>query len=128
MHNKVVHLFDKDNDEGGKKMYIGGILKQRMQDLNIGLRALADEALVEESQIRDILSDKLSISEIDLMDLDLIAQVLYCNLEYFTNEEIRKSDMINAAMNRGQANSKSNRVKGQLQQFANDFVFLRNLL
>lgn len=128
MVKKVVQLFSRDNCKVGEKMYIGAILKERMSSLNITATELASETLMDETQIIDILSDSVSVSEIDEMDLEFIGQMLYCCPDYFINKDVRNKDIINAAMNRGGKDAKSNKVKGQLQAFANDFLFVKNLL
>lgn len=122
--NKVIFLLDRLE---GEKMYIGEILKKRMQDLDIDISTLSDESLVDEEQIIDILDNKLSANEIDEFDLDLISQVLYCKPEYFLNESVREKDILNASMNRGISDPYVNLVKGKLQQFGNDFSFLRRI-
>lgn len=109
-------------------MYIGEVLKQRMIDLDIHPAALAEEALVDRKVIDDILSNKLSISEVDTFDLEFIARVLFCSVDYFLDETVRKTDIIHASMNRGESSPFVNKVKGQLQSFANDFLFLSNIM
>ena len=52
---------------------------------------------------------------------------LYCDINYFVDEESRKKDLIHSSMNRGCNDIKSNTVKGQLQVVANDFIFLKQI-
>lgn len=109
-------------------MYIGEILKSRMKALDIDVNMLADKSLVDTDLIEDILNDKLSLEEIDEFDLELIAKSLYCDINYFVDEEYRKKDLIHSSMNRGCNDIKSNTVKGQLQVVANDFIFLKQIM
>jgi transcriptional regulator with XRE-family HTH domain len=128
MNKKVVQFVRKSNyHKGEERMNVGGILKKRMKALGINSANLAEQSLVNESIINDIINNKISIDQIDELDLEFISQILYCSPNYFANEEVRKKDIINSALNRGVSDKKSNNVKGKLQQFANDFAFLRSL-
>lgn len=127
MNNNIIIFPSTDESKEEEKMYIGEILKDRMNNLGIDIMKLSDEALIDKEQIQDILDNNVMVSEIDEFDLELISQVLYCKPDYFFNQKIREKDILNASMNRGISDSHVNIVKGKLQQFAIDFNFLRNI-
>lgn len=109
-------------------MYIGEILKSRMNALDINIELLADKSFVDQELIEDILENNIDLENIDVFDLELISKSLYCNVDYFIDENVRNKDMIHSSMNRGSNDVKTNTVKGQLQVVASDFIFLRQIM
>lgn len=121
-------ILEFNNFRRGKRMFIGDILDKRMKALNISIEALADDTFLDENYIQEIIEDKVSLEEIDPIDIEFISRVLFCKHDYFTSEDVRNRDIIHASMNRGINESSTNVVKGKLQRFANDFVFLKSVL
>jgi len=127
MDKKIVNMNEKRVKLGGKGMYIGGVLKERMSCFDMAEHQLCEEALIEADELQAILNDKLSFDAIDEVTISFISQVLYCNPEYFIDQQIRNNDIVNSSLNRGASTSKSNEIKGMLQRFSDDFSFLRQL-
>ncbi|MTI49720.1 MAG: hypothetical protein FH761_17960 [Firmicutes bacterium] len=109
-------------------MFIGATLKSRMDTLGITVEKLADEAILDIEFVQKIMNDKVSIHEIDEMDLEFISDVLYCKPEYFYDQSSKEKDLIYSAMNRGIDDTKSSKVKGNIQNFTKDFIFLKNIM
>lgn len=128
MNNKVVPFRKADNCKEDVKVYIGGMVKARMEALGVSVSVLAEKTFMEESQINKILNNEVSFDQIDEADLDFISQVLYCKPDYFIDETAQRKDILSSSMNRGCSDVKSNIVKGKLQQFAEDYVFLWDLM
>lgn len=113
--------------KGGENMYIGHVLKQRMDYFKISKEKLSEEALVDIDELNMILNDNITYDNIDELTLEFISQILYCKPEYFINNSIRNKDLINACYNRGNSTPKSNKIKGILQSFTEDLSFLCEL-
>ncbi|PWX62864.1 hypothetical protein CYK82_13840 [Clostridium perfringens] len=113
--------------KGGKNMYIGHVLKQRMDYFKISKEKLSEEALVDIDELNMILNDNITYDNIDELTLEFISQILYCKPEYFINNSIRNKDLINACYNRGNSTPRSNKIKGILQSFTEDLSFLCEL-
>ncbi|CEP97583.1 Uncharacterised protein [[Clostridium] sordellii] len=109
-------------------MVIGKILESRMNALGMNIDQLSDRSFVEKETIEEILNNRLGLDDIDMFDLEIISKCLYCNVNYFTDEKYRKKDIIHSSMNRGNNDTKSNNVKGQLQVIASDFIFLKQIM
>ena len=109
-------------------MYIGEILRERMELFGFDVEQLSEEALVEKSLINNILNNKIDVEEIDEIDLEFIARTLYTTSNYFLDKNERDKDMLNVSLNRGISDKKTNIIKAKLQQFANDFVFIKEIL
>lgn len=74
-------------------MYIGGLLKQRMNLLGYtDIYVLSKESLVATDVIDDILNDKIQYENIDELDIDLISQTLYCKPKYWIDKKVRDKD------------------------------------
>lgn len=111
----------------GKNMYIGHVLKQRMDYFKISKEKLSEEALVDIDELNMILNDNITYDNIDELTLEFISQILYCKPEYFINNSIRNKDLINACYNRENSTPRSNKIKGLLQSFTEDLSFLCEL-
>lgn len=108
-------------------MYIGHVLKQRMDYFKISKEKLSEEALVDIDELNMILNDNITYDNIDELTLEFISQILYCKPEYFINNSIRNKDLINACYNRENSTPRSNKIKGLLQSFTEDLSFLCEL-
>lgn len=120
-------IFITFNEEVTKQMYIGGVLKERMDCFNISTEHLSEISLVKLEEIEGILNDEISLGDIDEISLNFISQSLYCAPDYFINSDIRESDVIHSSLNRGDATAKSNEIKGKLQMFCDDLSFLMEI-
>lgn len=109
-------------------MYIGEIMQERMQALNISAEHLAEESLTDIELIDDILNNNKTLEDIEEFDIEFISDVLYCSPEYFIDKEIRDKDILYSSLNRGVKDTKSNITKAKLQKFANDFSFLMEIV
>lgn len=115
-------------NKGEVKMYIGNILKERMECLGVSISTLAEDAFLDEDIVSNIINNKISLQEIDELDLEFISSSLYCDVDYFKCSESRNKDIIHASMNRGICDPKTNIVKGRLQRFVEDFIFLEDII
>ncbi|MBU3089826.1 hypothetical protein KPL42_15175 [Clostridium gasigenes] len=109
---------------GGENMYIGILIKERMKALGISKDELVENSFVDEEIIDKLLDNKQSISEIDVMDMEFISETLYCKLDYFLDENVRKKDVLNNSLNRGSKSIKSNNVKVKIQDVMENFEML----
>lgn len=112
---------------GGLDMFIGDIMKDRMESLGITECDLINKSLVDDDIVIGLLNNSLSISDVDIDDIDFISQVLYCSPEYFTEKEVRKIDVLNSSLNRGTASIKSNNIKVKIQSIMEDFEFMESI-
>lgn len=119
--SKVIFLKDR---MGENNMLIGEILEERMKCLGINIDELSEKSLIDKEVLIEIINNERTIDE---LELDFISQVLYCTQDYFKDSDIRKKDVLNCALNRGNSDVKSNIVKVKLQQFASDFEFLMTI-
>lgn len=108
-------------------MYIGEVLKERMECFNISTEHLSKVSLVDYDVIEKMLNNEVSVSDIDEISLSFISQSLYCEPDYFIDPSIRNSDVIHSSLNRGDSTSKSNEIKGILQMFCDDLSFLMEI-
>lgn len=125
--SKVLPFVKHNGKKEGENMYIGDVLKQRIDALGLNLDILSENTFIDESFLSKILCNEIKICDIENVDLDIISQALYCTPEYFYSEEARKKDIVNAALNRGFSDVRSNMVKAKLQSFADDFFYLGEL-
>lgn len=108
--------------------YIGNELQDRMNLLGMDVSALSKMTFVDEDTIKDILTDKLAYEEIEEFDMSLICSALHCDVRYFVDSEVRNKDLLISTMNRGKDSVKSKNVKAKIQDYMNDFVFVREIL
>lgn len=127
MKLNIINLDEYRKMIGGTKVYIGGILQERMDYFGMTKERLSDEALVDIDELNDILDNKVSFDEIDDVSLNFISQAMYCNPEYFIDNKVRNADIVKSSYNRGYSTCKSNKVKGLLQSFTDDLAFLVEL-
>ena len=114
---------------GGVLMqYIGSKLLDRMKLLGISVSALSRMTFMDEETLKEILSNKQAYEEIDEFDLSLICSALHCDALFFVDGEVRKKDLLVSTMNRGKDSVKSRNVKAKIQDFVNDFVFVREVM
>lgn len=109
-------------------MTIGEILYDRMSVFNLDANALAEISFVDDTIINNLLSDTMLFEELDDFDKEMICNALYCDKEYFVNEQIRKRDIISSSLNRGGDTPQSILVKGRIQSFLSDYIFIKDIL
>lgn len=112
---------------GGVNMVIGNIIKERMKSLGITQKELLERSFVDEDILNGLISDCISVSEVDIDDIDFISQVLYCTPEYFTEKKVRDNDVLTSSLNRGDIGIKSNNVKVKIQSIMEDFEFMNSI-
>ena len=133
-----VHLIprykgDVENPKGGirnfKKAVVpfGCLVKERMELLDMDINSLSDETFVEIETLENIIEEKISLKDIEEFDMNMIASALYCTPEYFIDESIREKDIINNSLNRRADNSVSILMKGKIQNFVRDFIFIQGI-
>lgn len=109
-------------------LYIGEDVKNRMNLLDLTVDEVADKAFMEKGAVDAIIQNKVALEEIDEFDLSLLCGVLHCKTEFFTDEAVKRKDLLLASMNRGLDNEKSRKVKAKIQDFMNDFAFVTDVL
>lgn len=109
-------------------MNIGNILKNRLEKLGISIDQLSGDCLLKKEFIKGILEDQISLEKIDMFDLKLISNELYCTPAYFWDENKRKKDVVLSSFNRGNDTKKSNLAKARLQKYVSDYIFLKNVI
>lgn len=108
-------------------IFIGAELKKRMNKLGYNVSKLSEESLIDEEIIRKLIRNEIGVENIDDIDLKFLCQTLYCSKEYFTDDEARNKDILNASSGEGIGDIKVNLIKVKLQRFAEDFDFLRKI-
>lgn len=108
-------------------VYIGDVVKARMDLFGFTLDRLNEESMLPLNLLEGIIENKISISQIDDFDLNVLASTLYCEPDYFVSEDARNSDVVFASHNRGECTHKSNLVKAKLQNFMKDLLFLKSI-
>lgn len=87
--------------------------------MGITLEDLADKSFLTKEYIEEILSDEVLLESINDYDLALICNILGVQEEYFSDEKVRKNDLVNA-----KDTKKVKEVKVRLQNYMYDFNFL----
>lgn len=108
--------------------YIGHILKNRMDMLGISIFDLSEITFINKDIIQAIVENKRAYEEIDVFDLSLICNALHCDMHYFIDDKVRNNDLLISTMNKNKDSSKSITVKAKIQDFVNDFTFLKSIL
>lgn len=127
MGKNIININDYRSKDGGEKMGIGSVLRERMDCFDMTKDKLCEEALINSDELEALLADEIKYNEIDEVTLSFISQVLYCKPEYFIHAQYRKDDLISSSLNRGASTPKSNEIKGILQSFSEDFCFIMEL-
>lgn len=108
--------------------YIGSELQDRMNLLGIDVSTLSEMTFMDEEVINDIINNESAFEEIDEFDLSLICSALHCDAQYFVDGEVRNRDLLISTMNRGKETIKSKNVKARIQDFINDYAFVKDVL
>lgn len=108
--------------------YIGNDMQERMNYLNMSAENLANRAFMEYNDIQAIIHNEVSLDNIDEFDFSLICSLLHCKPEFFTDKIVRERDLLVNAMNRGNDNKESVKVKAKVQDFINDFTLINEIL
>lgn len=109
-------------------IFIGNELQKRMTILGLNVKELADKTFSDAKDIQAIIDNKAEFNSIDKFDLALICSVLHCTPEFFTDETVRKRDLLENTVDGGKENKESIRVKAKLQDLINDFNFLNEII
>ena len=113
---------------GGEDMSIAYLIKERMELLDMDINSLSDKSFMDINTLESIIEEKISLEDVDEFDLNMIASALYCTSEYFFNSDVRERDIITNSLNRGANNTKSIIMKGKIQNFVRDFVFIQAII
>ena len=108
--------------------YIGNELQDRMDLLGLDTSTLSDITFVDEEVINEIINNKLKYEEIDEFELALICSALHCDVRYFVDSKVKSKDLLISTMNRGKETMKSKNVKVKIQDFMNDYAFIKDVL
>ena len=109
-------------------LYIGKVMQARMNQLGLTIRELAEKAFMDKRQVKAILEDEIALDDIDEFDMALISSVLHCRPEIFSDVSVRKTDLLCVGECHGKDNQKSLEVKAKIQDFLNDFTFVKDVL
>lgn len=107
--------------------HIRNELQDRMDLFGIDISTLSNMAFVDETIIRDMLNENVMPEDMDEFDLSLICNALHCDIQYFTDDETRKKDLLVSSANKKDT-IKSNYVKAKLQDFMTDYAFIDSIL
>jgi len=108
--------------------YIGNELRKRMNMLNIDCSILSKESFVDEDVIKKLIANELAYEEINTFDLELLCNSLHCDTRYFIDDDVKRRDLVFSTMNRTKDTLGSIKVKAKIQDFLNDYIFMKNIL
>lgn len=103
------------------------ILNDRMKMLGISRNELSEKSLVSKEIIDKLCANQIGWEDIHELDKNLIAHTLYCNLEYFSNEEVRKKDIVTNSFYRGEVCVDVNKIKAKIERLGKDYIYLKQL-
>jgi hypothetical protein len=109
-------------------MFIGSILRERMDMLGFSSESLANNTMLEEQYIEDIMNDHIELENIDDFDSELLSNALFCDIYYFKDMSIRSKDVVFCSMNRGIDTVKSNLAKAKIQSYMRDLIWIKEAL
>jgi len=104
------------------------LIKQRMEQFGYDSIKLASESFTDISLINNLIEGKVSVNDLDDFKLQMISSTLCCTPDFFTDENVRKNDIVNASYNRGVDTVKSNRVKVKLKGMVNNYLYAEKIL
>lgn len=103
-------------------------LQKRMRLLGLSVEELAKKVFIEPQYAQAIFEGKVSLDDVDEFDLSLICSALHCKPEFFIDENVRKRDLLSNANLKKSDNRQSIKAKARIQDFINDFVFVKEVL
>lgn len=107
--------------------YIGNVLKERMNTLEIDATTLAEMVFMDEGTIKNIINNEIPYEMIEEFDIALICNVLHCDEQYFAYPNIHE-DFLTAIFNQEKDSTKSKKVKIKIHNFLNDFIFVNEAM
>ena len=108
-------------------MYIGNFLQERIKMFGYSVDNFAEEVLMDKQDIQDIINDKVSFEELEPFDICVISNALFCTPRYFIDENERNKDLVYITKDNKGNTIKSNLVKGRLQKYIKDILFLHKV-
>ena len=108
--------------------YIGNELRKRMNIFNMDCSTLSKESFVDEDVIKKLIANKLTYEEIDTFDLELLCNSLHCDTRYFIDNDVKRRDLVFSTTNKAKDTLVSIKVKAKIQDFLNDYIFMKNIL
>lgn len=107
--------------------YIGNVLKERMNTLEIDATTLAEMVFMDEGTIRNIINNEIPYEMIEKFDIALICNVLHCDEQYFAYPNIHE-DFLTVIFDQEKDSTKSKKVKIKIHNFLNDFIFVNEAM
>jgi len=109
-------------------MFIGNLLQDRLNLFGMSVEQFSDDIMMDSELVQGIISNEISLNDIDAFDLQVISNALYCEPEYFFDLDARNNDVVFCSSNRGDDTACSNLAKAKLQQFVRDVLFLKEAI
>lgn len=109
-------------------MFIGKIVEDRMNLLGFSAEMLADKTMFDIKFIEYIIYNKLPVESIDDFDIEVLANALYCDVDYFINEQTMFKDVVMCSKNRGTNTIKSNLAKAKIQSYMKNLILVKEAL
>ena len=107
-------------------MQVADIIRLRMSQLGMDIQELSDRTFMDKSMIDDLLKNKISLKELDYIDIEFLESGLYCLPGYLTDKSVRESDILYNIND--VSNVKANKVKVLIQSMLHDLEFMESLL
>lgn len=124
--NKLCYDTCENNGcQGGKSMLFGDIVKERLKCLGMTFDDLIEVSMLDKDLCESICENRLSSTDLDEFDLSVLSSTLYCDPNYFTDENIRNKDVVFCSCNRGDDTPQSNLIKAKLQSYMRDLLFVK---
>lgn len=108
-------------------MYIGKLLKERIEMLNITPADIVNQSFLDTDLVRKILNDEIELEDIDYFSLSILCSVLHCKPEYFSEPGVREKDLVYVGRGQEFESSESMKVRANLQTFVEDFGFVQEV-
>ena len=107
--------------------YIGNVLKERMDMLEIDTATLAEMVFMDVEKIWNIAENKIPYEKIDEFDMALICNALHYNEQYFEYLDIH-NDFLDRVFDKEKDSNVSKKVKIKIQDFLNDLMFINGVV
>ena len=110
-------------------MKIGKILRERMDLFDISVTELSEKTFIDESILKNLRANKYDFEMLDEYDKALLADALFCSVDYFLDEEVRSKDFIFSSINRGaKQDKKAQKAKCRIYRFVKNYIFVKDII
>ena len=106
-------------------MLFGDIVKERLNSLGMTFDDLVEISMLDKDLCEKICENRISPTDLDEFDLNVLSNALYCASDYFISETARNKDVVFRSCNRGDDTHQSNLIKAKLQSFMRDLLFVK---